>query len=254
MGGGQRQADDGVVHEDGPPALSHAGETAGAGQTTASMGLWPWFRLAVSRGRSLETFCELAGIEVSALRDSGRRFSQPVANRVAQLSFTQFGSNAALEAALTIEPGHFDLLELIARSAASVGEGLEQGCRFFSLLHDGGRLVFERLEAGAIALRWRPLANCYVHYGYVELTFAVAVIGVRRETAQEGLVASRVRFSHAAPADTDLYPRVLGVQPHFSADADEIVFDSSVAELPLRRRNQELHVEAVRSGAELVDD
>jgi hypothetical protein len=218
------------------------------------MGLWPWARLAERRGLSLEAFCEFAGIDVSALRDPGRRFSQPVANRVAELSFAEFGATAALEAALTIEPGHFNLLELIARSAGSVSEGLEQGCRFFSLLHDGGRLVFEQQEEGAIALRWRPPASYDVHHGFVELTFAVAVIGVRRETGQESVAASRVRFSHAAPADSDLYTRVLGVQPRFGADVDEIVFDGEVAALPLRRHNQELHAAAVRSGAELIDD
>src|SRR4051812_16376321 len=67
-------------------------------RTTASFGLWPWVRLAVSKGHDVEHFCELAGIEQSAVRDLGVRHSQPVSNRVAQLAYTWFGSAAAMEA------------------------------------------------------------------------------------------------------------------------------------------------------------
>jgi hypothetical protein len=55
-------------------------------RTTASFGLWPWVRLAVSKGHDVEHFCELAGIEQSAVRDLGVHHSQPVSNRVAQLA------------------------------------------------------------------------------------------------------------------------------------------------------------------------
>src|SRR5262245_48130180 len=72
-------------------------------RTTASFGLWPWVRLAVSQGDTVEHFCELAGIAQSAVRDLGVRFSQPVSNRVAELAYTLFGQGAAMEAGLLVE-------------------------------------------------------------------------------------------------------------------------------------------------------
>ena len=235
-------------------AIAHAAEPNAQEQTTASMGLWPWARLAKLGGVPLEEFCELVGLEVSALRDPGQRFTQPVANRVAEISITRFGRGAPLEAARTMEPGHFNLLELIARSASNVGAGLEQGCRFFPLLHDGGRLNFERLGTGDIALRWQPRASCDVHFGYVELAFAVAVIGVRRETGDAALAPLRIGFRHGAPGDTGYHARVLGVEPHFDAEVDELVFDRRDAALPLSRQSPEVHAAAIKSGAELIED
>jgi hypothetical protein len=242
--------------ERAPSASAQAAEPelGGAGaRTTSSLGLWPWAQLAVQKLMPIERFCELCGVSVTALRDPEQRFSQAICNRLAALALERFGPGAAFEAALGIPRGHFNLLELIARSAPDVRSGLDQGCRFFALLHDGGRLSCEPQPGDAVALRWRPPTEYDVHHAYVELTFAVAVIGLRRETGHDPLVPVAVRFRHAAPADVGRHVQVLGVRPEFGNSVDEIVFDARVATLPLTRSNPELHAVAVRAGTEAID-
>jgi hypothetical protein len=223
-------------------------------RTTASFGLWPWVRLAVSKGDTVEQFCELAGIAQSAVRDLGVRFSQPVSNRVAQLAYTRFGPTAAMEAALLVEAGQFALLELIVRSTPTVRKGLEYGCRFFPLLHDGGHLCYESLDGGRAALRWDPPHSYSVHHGYVELTFAVTLLGIRRETACPDAVPDEVWFRGEVPDELSLYKRVFGVEPRFGMPEDHVIFGASMADLRPSRANAALHSAAAEAGAAALDD
>jgi len=223
-------------------------------RTTASLGLWPWVQLAVHAGLDVERFCALAGVTESALRDPAVRFSQPATNRVAEVACASFGASAAMQAALLNEAGHFQLLELIARSMANVREGLQEGCRYFPLLHDGGHLSCEALRDGRVALRWDP-PQCYsVHHAYVELTFAVALVGIRRETGQPNAAPDEVWFRHAAPDDAQLYRRVLGAEPCFGMPEDHVIFGARVAALRLTRESSAVHDAAAEAGAAALDE
>lgn len=244
----------GRASEIGPPKARVRMPDGGIERTTASFGLWPWVQLAVSKGDSVESFCELASIEQSALRDLGVRFSQPVANRVGQLALTRFGAGAAMEAGLLIEAGQFALLELIVRSLPTVRKGLEYGCTFFPLLHDGGHLSYEALPGGRAALRWDPPQSYVVHHAYVELTFAVALVGIRRETARPDAAPDEVWFRHEAPDDLALHTRVLGVEPRFGMPEDHIIFGASMTALPLTRANAAVHRAAAEAGAAVLDE
>jgi hypothetical protein len=223
-------------------------------RTTASLGLWPWAQLAMQNGISVERFCELAEIEVSTLRDPGARFSQPIANRVAEIAYTHVGPGAAMLAALTVEAGHFNLLELIARTAPTVKDGLETGCQFFPLLHHGGYLRHEPRADGAVVLRWQPPQSYAVHHGYIELTFAVAVLGIRRETGRDTIAPDEIHFRHAAPDDPALHTRVLGVAPRFGMAEDLVIFGPAFVALPLTRDNAAVHHAAKRAGEDLLDE
>jgi Arabinose-binding domain of AraC transcription regulator, N-term len=231
-----------------------AAEPDSARSTTASFGLWPWVELARRSGMSVEEFCDLADVAPAGLRDAGMRFSQSVANRVAQLAYEQFGVEAAMAAALTVEAGQFSLLELIARTATTVAGGLETGCRFFPLLHSGGKLIHERATDGVHALRWQPPADFEVHPGYVELTFAVALRGIRRETAHEELFPVEVWFTHEAPSRLELHEKVLGAAVRFAMPHDRMVLGAEVAALPLKRENAEIHKAAKKVATTLLDD
>jgi hypothetical protein len=220
--------------------------------TTASYGVWPWAELARRNQLPLELPCEAAGIELSQLRDPGVRWSQIVCNRIAEFTFQQFGGSAAMAAALTVEAGHFQLLELLARTAPTVGDGLRLGCWFFPLLHSGGRLLHEQAADGSHAIAWRPPPEYRVHHAYVELTFAVTVLGIRRETQRDDLVAREVWFTHAEPADRELHSRVLGCEPEFDMQEDRLVFDARFANLPLSRRNGAVHKKALRVAEDLI--
>jgi AraC-type transcriptional regulator len=223
-------------------------------RTTASFGLWPWVRLAESKGDSIEQFCELAGIAESAVRELGVRFSQPVSNRVAQLAYTRFGPSAAMEAGLLVKAGQFALLELIVRSTPSVSKGLEYGCLFFPLLHDGGHLCYDPLADGGAALRWEPPQSYAVHHGYVELTFAVTLLGIRRETGCPDALPEEIWFRHDAPDDLSFHRRVLGVEPRFGMPEDHVIFGASMAALRPMRADDALHRAAADAGAAVLEE
>jgi hypothetical protein len=202
----------------------------------------------------IERICELTGVEMAQLRDPEVRFSQTVFNRVVDLTYLQVGAGAAMAASLTVEAGHFNLLELIARTAPTVADGLQQGCRFFPLLHDGGRLIHEPAPRGGHVLRWLPPADYDVHRGCIELTFGVTMRGIRRETGRDAIMPAEVWFSHEQPTDLTLHERVLGRALRFGMSETRMLFDRRVASLPLTRKNSEVHAAAIRTANDATED
>ena len=201
----------------------------------------------------MEGLCSAAGIgPLSELRQPFARWGQGTCNRIAQLVCEQLGSDAAMAAALTVEAGHFQLLELLVRTARTVGDGLRIGCGYFPLLHDGGRLVHERLASGAHSVTWLPPDDLPVHHAFVELTFGVTVLGIRREARYEDAAAAEVSFRRADAPGSALYERVLGCAPRFGMSQDRMVFDARVAALSLRRSNAEVHDNARALAQELL--
>jgi hypothetical protein len=213
--------------------------------------LWPWAQLARRHNVDLERVCTHAGIEISRLRQPFVRWPQSTCNRIAQFACDHFGDDAAMAATLTVEPGHFQLLELLVRTAPTVGHGLRIGCWFFPLLHNGGRLEHERLRSGAHSITWRPPDHT-VHPAYVELTFGVTRFGIRREARAEQAAAADVTFRGPRVTDLTSYARVLGCRPRFDMPEDRMVVDECVAALKMRRSNPEVHHEASVFAHELL--
>ena len=220
-------------------------------RTTLSCGLWPWVELARRHGIDIERVCDHAGTEVSRLRQPFTRWPQSTCNRIAQFACDNFGTDAAMAATLTVEAGQFQLLELLVRTSPTVGAGLRIGCWFFPLLHNGGRFKHERLRSGAHAITWVP-PDYTVHHAYVELTFGVTMLGIRRETHCEHAAAAEVSFRRPEVADPALYERVLGCRPRFDTQEDRMVIDPRVAALRMVRRNAEVHDKARHLAQELL--
>ena len=220
--------------------------------TTASCGLWPWAELARRQGLDFEGYCAQQAIDLTELRQPFARWSQRICNSVAQFACERLGNDAAMAAALTVEAGHFQLLELLIRTAPTVGDGLRLGCMFFPLLHDGGKLVHERLASGAHAVTWLPPGDYPVHHAFVELTFGVTVLGIRREARCRTAAAAEVTLQQPQPEKTAAYERVLGRLPEFAMTEARIVFDRRVAALSMARSNAEVHENARMLAHELI--
>jgi hypothetical protein len=237
-----------------PTTHAHASAREPRGEpTTSSLALWLWVELARRHHMPIERFCQLAGVTVAELRDPEMRFSQGVANHVAELANQHFGRGAGLAAALTVEPGHFNLFELLARSAPTVGHAIADVCRFFSLVHNGGRLVHETASDGSHTIRWQP-PGYEVHAAYGELTFAVLLLTLRRETGDQSARPTEIWFRAPAPSDLTLHERVFGRVPSFDMPEERMTFDARVAALPLARKNPAVHAAAIRTALELIAD
>lgn len=221
-------------------------------ETIASIALWPWVALASKHDLSIDRVAQLAQVSVAELRDPGGRFSQVIANRVAELAYQKAGSGAAMEAALTVQAGHFALLELLARTSPCVSAAIALISRFFPLIHDDVNLLHETRPDGVQRLQFVSPASYVVHQGYVELMFAVLMLAMRRETEQPGVEALEVWFEHRAPVDRRAFETVFGPHVRFDMPEHHMLFDPKVAALPLARKNSAVHAAAVRAARDLL--
>jgi hypothetical protein len=221
-------------------------------EAIASIALWPWVALVCKHDLSIERLAELAHVSVAELRDPGRRFSQAIANQVAELAYQKAGGGAAMEAALTVEAGHFALLEILARTSPSVSAAIALICQFFPLIHDDVRLVHETRPDGVQRLQFVSPSSYVVHHGYVELMFAVLTLGMRRETEQPAVEPGEVWFEHRAPVDHRRFETVFGPRVRFDMPENHMLFDAHVAALPLARKNSDVHAAAVRAASDLL--
>jgi hypothetical protein len=140
-----------------------------------------------------------------------------------------------MAAALTVEAGHFSLVEVLARSATTVAHGLDMACRFLPLIHVGGRLEHARVGDDSL-VQWRDPPGGGVHPGYVELLFAVSLEGIRRETGC-AVWPRRVWFTHPAPDDLTLYRKLFGDAVSFAMPQALFELDAAACGLPLLRAN-----------------
>jgi hypothetical protein len=223
-------------------------------ETVTSMALWPWVSLGAKHDLPIERLAQLAQLTVAELRDPGGRFSQVMANRVAELAYQRVGCGAAMEAAKMVEPGHFTLLELLARTSPTVGRGLAMTCQYFPLVHADVRLTHQVRHDGTHCCQFVSPSEYIVHHGYVELIFAVVVLGMRRETEQANAAPVEVWFEHSAPEDRSAFEALFKTEVRFGMPENHLLLDAQTAALPMVRKNSDVHAAAVRAAADLLRD
>lgn len=230
-----------------------AGGRAESKGTQASLTLWPWVELGRRHGLPIDELADRAGVRVADLRDPGRRFTQSAANRIAELVCERAGQDAGIKAAEMVEAGHFALLELLARTAPTVGQALAQGARFFWLIHSRVRCLHRVEPDGSHMLRSVIPPDVFAHHGFAELTAAVWTTALRRETEQPALEPLQVCFRHPAPQeDLSTYVRVLGPHVKFGMPEDRIRFSAAVSSLPLTRKNPTVHAAALKAASDFL--
>src|SRR5262245_31322984 len=107
--------------------------SAGEGLTTSTLSGGAWIGIVDQHGIAIAVFYDADGKSEGELRDPGGYLSQRAANRVAELTFTRVGRDAALLAAQLLDRGYFALPELVVRSAPTVREGVDRACEVFPL-------------------------------------------------------------------------------------------------------------------------
>ena len=241
---------DSAVHA--PRHLEAVGSGPEHRPSIASVAIWPWVEAARRHELAIEHVASHAHVEVAALRDPGARFSQVVANRIVEFVAQRVGSGASMAATLTVEAGHLGLLEVMARTAPTVGDAMALGCQFFSLLHADVRLAHEIRADGAHVMRIVSPPNYPIHPGFYEFTFGAWIVALRRESDHATFAPSEVWFRHRAPADRSVFDEVLGSSVRFDMPEYHMVLDRAFAALPLARRNATVHADAVKAAGELL--
>jgi hypothetical protein len=157
-----------------------------------------------------------------------------------------------MEAAKTVEPGHFTLLELLARTSPTVSRGLAMTCRYFPLVHDDVRLTHQVLPDGANCVTFVSPSDYVVHHGYVELIFGVIVLGMRRETERANASPIEVWFAHPAPESSTPFEALFESRVRFEMPENHLVIDAQTSALPMHRKNSDVHAAAVRAATDLL--
>ncbi|MDD9947806.1 MAG: AraC family transcriptional regulator [Myxococcales bacterium] len=215
------------------------------GASINSRMLWPW--ILAFRDLGLDPKQELArvGLTEGQLRDPGERIPYDKTQAlIAGLVACSGRRDLGLLSARVVEAGHFELLELAARSARTLGAAIEHIVRFFSLVDSGGELS---LEPGDLRSRmsYQAISGHPAHPAYIEYVPALLLLAARRETGRADLCPLRVSFRHAGPEGMPAYGELFGCQVRFNAPATVAVVDSDVLFWPMIRANSRTHRSAI---------
>lgn len=141
-------------------------------------------------------------------------------------------------AAETVEPGHFELIEMASRAQGTVGEAIATMASLVPLLHDGIALKLEPAE-GRSTLRITLAPGLSIDPAGYDFIVASLVIAGRRQTLVNDLCPLLLRLPYPKPALEGPHPlaRLLSCELSFGSDALEIIFDSAHLSLRLVRAN-----------------
>lgn len=184
-------------------------------------------------GVSTTGVLEAAGLTRASLTGAEARIPEAANNKVWELlavasKDAEFGLHFAER--MTVDA--FDVVgHLLARSR-TFGEGLERVVAYSRILHDAGRVEFERLGSRVVVFPGcRGLVNEFPRH--IAEFSAASVLVLGRAATGKPLRSTAVRFRHPAPARLSEHLRVFGVTPTFDARETEVELDAAVLDLAI---------------------
>lgn len=185
-------------------------------------------------GVSESRLSKAAGFDPDLLHDPDARIPLAQENALWQNAArltedTAFG----LHVAEMIQPGMFDVLDYVVRTAPTLREALDRLVRYNRLMHDIAEFRVEDVPEGVLIEHgfrtpdWLPVRHA------AEFTMASLLIIARQMAGRLPVVVS-ASFAHPAPEDTGEHRRILGVVPVFSAARNTLLLtaDSVQATVP----------------------
>lgn len=133
---------------------------------------------------------------------------------------------------LALEP---DLREIgwlyyVAASSQNLGEALQRGTRYSSIVNEG--LALHYLDRGNITVTVNHVGVSR-HLDRHQIEFVMTVlVRMCRELSGLRLVPSRIRFIHRRERASAEFGEFFGCNVEFGADADEATFAATIADLP----------------------
>lgn len=204
--------------------------------TVHAVVLWPFAQAMRRLGLLPPEPSEVLGAQSSW---ASARVPHAQAQELLQWALAESGRpDLGVLAAETVEPGHFELIEMASRAQGTVGEAIETMASLVPLLHDGIALKLER-GAATSTLRISLTGELTLHPAGYDFIVASLLIAGRRQTLVEGLTPKRLSFPYPKPAG-DAPPaiaRIASSEVAYDSDALAIEFDSSHLALRLVRAN-----------------
>ncbi|MDD9968406.1 MAG: AraC family transcriptional regulator ligand-binding domain-containing protein, partial [Myxococcales bacterium] len=156
-----------------------------------------------------------------------------------------------LKAALSSEPGDFEVLEYTVYSAGTPREAYECFIRYMRLLNDAARF---RLETEGDRAYLEMATSIPMSQTSVEFMVGAVCVGARR-WLNERPPFLEVWFTHAEPNDMSAYRAVFGEVPLvFGAPKNALVIDAQLLDEPQKTADTRLHHVLRRHADQLLEE
>lgn len=156
-----------------------------------------------------------------------------------------------LHAALTMEPGEFDVMDYAIRTSSTLRQAFGNARRYNRLLHDVAE--FELTDDGKIARFDHYFRNDPNGANWHAADFTLAsVYAIGIGITGQQWVPKRVCFQHAEPAEIAPYKKVFPCLLEFNCERNCLIFDSAVLDFPVIGSDPALNTVLTRHADELL--
>lgn len=213
--------------------------------------------------------CESAGVNTEELLKLAEIDRETVDDPDGEVTFNQmraFWQNAfrlsndaflGMNAARQVKIGDYKCIDYLTLNAATIGDSIENFCRFMILVNTWIGWEFEK-EADRVIVRMVPNAGVIPPHSY-EFVLSMYVKRVR-ETTTEDWAPSLVRFPFPAPPDLQPHQDYFNTLIEYDAPAGELIFSKESWSQPLPNADAQLlkvmdeHAKHLLSQRVLPDD
>ena len=192
-----------------------------------------------------------AGIELSAARAKGARFSvEEVERLVDALLETTRLPQLALLLGEGIDPESLGLFGQLVATSATPRQAITTFSEFKLLLHPCFDLRIEERD-GVAGIRYASNDSTPIRdKAYYAETLLTALVALGRHFLGVTAPPLRATFRHAAPAYREEYTRILGITPEFGEAADALYYPAVFLDVPMLSSSSAYH-EVLRMQAAL---
>lgn len=198
--------------------------------------------VATTSSRALLAACQKLGLDTDALladagieraeleNPDGRLAAASVATLFRRALAMSNDDELPLRAAEAVPFGAYRIIDFLAASAATVGDGLAHVARYFPLINSGAELCVGEGN-GAMRVELRSLDPAGIPRAYAEYALAVTFLHCRH-AAGFAWPLREARFASARPASTSAHERLFGCPVTFGTERHELVVAPEVWQAP----------------------
>ncbi len=207
--------------------------------------------LATTSSRALLSACRAAGIDVAevlaAANLTAAQVDDPDGRLPGEAVTTLWRAALArspdpalsLDAAVAVPFGAYRVIDFLAASAATVGEGLRRVARYFPLINSVVELHIHEDKHEIRVEILNPTDPAGLPQPYAEYALAVTVLHCRRAFGVDWPLVA-VDFTYSAPGSIAVHERVFGCPVRFGKPRTELVIARSVWDQPNRVASSDL--------------
>ncbi|HWB81033.1 MAG TPA: AraC family transcriptional regulator ligand-binding domain-containing protein [Nannocystaceae bacterium] len=184
------------------------------------------------RGADVVAILRAHEIDAAVLHDKDARLPVPtVASLWKRASMDACEPELPIHAAVELGWGSYRVIDMLAASAGTVGEGLTLVSQYFRIIHDTVFVPIRELPDGRRSFSVEDSRGNAIPAPYVDYTLAACLF--RMQHAGAAPIDPEVHLRRAAPAELVGHHRAFGTNLRFSADSDHAVLTEAQWAAPM---------------------